>query len=222
MDSVLEMLALSFNAELLAVALAIAYVILAIRQSLWCWPAAAISASIYTVMFFSGRLYMESVLQIFYVLMAGYGYWSWRYRAAVRVSERRADKQGGGEETETPVVSDILQLQWQWHAKWILILSATSMLTAGVLKNFTDADMAYIDTFTTVFSFFATFLVARKVLENWLYWIVIDVVYIGLFWAKGFHATALLFAIYTIMAAIGYWRWRQSMQETRQPQAGYN
>lgn len=217
MDSVLELLALSSNAELLAVALAIAYVILAIRQSLWCWPAAAISASIYTVLFFTGRLYMESVLQIFYVLMAGYGYWSWRYRAAVRVGEQRA-----GAEGKTPVVSDILQLQWQWHAKWFVILSVLSLLIGTVLVRFTNADMAYLDTFTTVFSFFATFLVARKVLENWLYWIVIDVVYVGLFWAKGFHATALLFAIYTIMAAIGYWRWRQSMQEAPQPQAGYN
>ncbi len=195
MDRLLELLALSSPAELVAVCLAIAYVILAIRQSLWCWPAAAISASIYTVLFFTGRLYMESVLQIFYVIMAGYGYWSW-----VR----------GREHTHKTL--EISQLRWQWHAYWALALVAVSLVLGFTLNRYTNADMAYIDTLTTVFSFFATFLVARKVLENWLYWIVIDVVYIGLFWVKGYHATALLFVVYVIMAAIGYWRWRQDFQ----------
>lgn len=195
MDKLLELLALSSPAELVAVGLAIAYVILAIRQSLWCWPAAAISASIYTVLFFTGRLYMESALQIFYVIMAGYGYWSW--------------VQGKANAKATLPVS---QIRWQWHAYWALVLVAISLALGFTLNRYTNADMAYIDTLTTVFSFFATFLVARKVLENWLYWIVIDVVYVGLFWVKGYHATALLFVVYVIMAAIGYWRWRQDLQ----------
>ncbi|EGN75386.1 nicotinamide mononucleotide transporter PnuC [Idiomarina sp. A28L] len=195
MDNLLELLALSSPAELVAVCLAIVYVVLAIKQSLWCWPAAAISASIYTVLFFTGRLYMESVLQIFYVIMAGYGYWSW-----VRSREN------------TKNTLRISQLRWQWHAYWALVLVAVSLMLGFALNRYTNADMAYIDTLTTVFSFFATFLVARKVLENWLYWVVIDVVYIGLFWVKGYHATALLFVVYVIMAAIGYWRWRQDFQ----------
>ncbi|RUO18980.1 nicotinamide mononucleotide transporter [Aliidiomarina iranensis] len=203
MDRLLELLALSSPAELVAVSLAIAYVILAIRQSLWCWPAAAISASIYTVLFFTGRLYMESVLQVFYVIMAGYGYWSWvQGKATVEADEH-------GRRAQTLAIS---QLRWQWHAYWGIALLAISLLLGFTLNRYTNADMAYIDTLTTVFSFFATFLVARKVLENWLYWIVIDVVYIGLFWVKGYHATALLFVVYVIMAAIGYWRWRQDFQ----------
>lgn len=197
MDNILQLLALSSGAELVAVALAIVYVILAIRQSLWCWPAAAISASIYTVLFFTGKLYMESILQVFYVLMAGYGYWQWR------TLKDTAKQQSG---------SSIRRLSGLWHSKWLLLLTVLSMVLGTVLVWLTDADMPYLDTFTTVFSFFATFLVARKVLENWLYWVVIDVVYIGLFWSKGFYATALLFVVYTVMAAVGYWRWRQAWQ----------
>ena len=195
MDNILQLLALSSGVELVAVALAIAYVILAIRQSLWCWPAAAISASIYTVLFFTGKLYMESILQVFYVLMAGYGYWQWR------TLKNTAQQQSGG---------SIRRLSGLWHSKWLLMLTVLSMLLGTALMWLTDADMPYLDTFTTVFSFFATFLVARKLLENWLYWVVIDVVYIGLFWSKGFYATALLFVVYTVMAAIGYLRWRQA------------
>lgn len=202
MDKLLSLLALSSTAELIAVGLAIAYVILAIRQSLWCWPAAVISASIYTVLFFQGRLYMETLLQVFYVVMAVYGYWSWRYSRAAQSALAE----------QLPIRSK----PWQWHLQWGLILLPLSLAIAWLLQRYTNADFAYLDSITTVFSFFATFLVARKLLENWLYWIVIDLLYVGLFWFKGFHATAILFAVYTVMATVGYFKWRQALQNEQE------
>jgi nicotinamide mononucleotide transporter len=192
MSSLIEALQLSSGWELAAVALAVAYVVLAIRQSLWCWPAAILSAGIYTWLFADGRLYMESLLQLFYVIMAFYGLWQWR----------QGKRHGHG---PLPVSERPLR----WHISWIVGLLMVSLVVAFLLSTFTSADQVYLDTLTTVFSFFATFLVARKVLENWLYWIVIDAAYVVLFWSKGFVATALLFALYTLMAVIGYWRWRK-------------
>ncbi|RUO29347.1 nicotinamide mononucleotide transporter [Aliidiomarina sedimenti] len=201
-----ELLALTSQWELLAVLLAAAYVVLAIRQSLWCWPAAAISASIYTGLFIQGSLYMESALQLFYVVMAGYGFYSW-------VSHRRQHSGSG------PGIA-ITTMGWRTHLLWLTGLTLLSAMLAWLLSRYTDADMVWLDTPTTVFSLFATVLVARRVLENWLYWIVIDFAYVALFWSKGFYPTAVLFAVYTLMAFIGYWRWRQSYQAQQRTDAG--
>lgn len=194
MAAFLDALMLSSMWELLAVALAVAYLTLAIRQSLWCWPAAAIGAAIYTILFADARLYMESLLHAFYLVMAGYGFWQWK-------------RGGRGKTTELKVS----QLNWRWHFYSIIVLSLLSLGIVWLLTQYTDAEEVYLDTFTTVFSFFATFLVTKKILETWYYWLVIDSFYVFLFWSKGFYATALLFALYTVMVVVAFWRWRQDM-----------
>lgn len=192
------LLTLTSGWELLAVALAIAYVLLAIRQSLWCWPAAIGSASIYAVLFTSGQLYMESALQVFYVVMAIYGWLSWRR----------------GKAGQALLIST---RSWRWHLLWWVGLLALVVVLATIMERYTNADMARLDTLTTVFSLFATFLVARKVLENWLYWVVIDALYVMLFWSKGFYPTAILFAAYTVIALFGYLRWRRDWSRQKIP-----
>lgn len=196
MQQVIELLALTSGWELLAVLLAVAYVVLAIRQSLWCWPAAACSATIYTALFLNSGLLMESALQVFYVVMAGYGFWQWR-----RLARSQA--------VPASSAATIGTRPWRWHLRWLFALTGVTVVVALLLMQFTRADMIWLDTSTTVFSLFATFLVARKLLENWLYWIVIDLTYVGLFWVKGFYPTAILFAVYTVMACIGYLKWRR-------------
>ena len=196
MDKLVTLLALTSGWELLAVLLAAAYVVLAIRQSLWCWPAAAVSASIYTVLFLHSGLVMESALQLFYVLMAGYGFWQWS-----QLSRK------GGVGSNRPLA--ISTRPWRWHLAWIAALVVCTLLIGCLLALYSRAELVWLDTTTTVFSLFATFLVARKLLENWLYWIIIDLTYVGLFWYKGFYPTAILFAIYTVMACVGYVKWQQ-------------
>lgn len=204
MQVVLDILALTSGWELVAVALAIAYVLLAIQQSLWCWPAAALSASIYTALFVQSGLLMESLLQVFYIVMAGYGYWQWTHaRKAPKVDTQ----------THTSNTLPITTRSIAWHMRWLAALSLLSMVVAWLLAQYSRADMVWLDTPTTVFSLFATYLVARKVLENWLYWVAIDVCYVALFWLKGFYPTAILFAIYTVMAMIGYIKWRRDLSE---------
>ena len=209
MQWIIDLLALTSGWELLAVLLALVYVVFAIRQSLWCWPAAAISASIYTVLFVQGGLYMESLLQIFYVVMAGYGFYRWtQVQAPAQTASAPASLQA-----EPGIKAPIQVYGLNWHLKWIVGILGLTLLIGWLLSRYTQAELVWLDTPTTLFSLFATFLVARKALENWLYWIVIDLTYVALFWVKGFYPTAILFAIYTVMALVGYIKWKQDYQQ---------
>lgn len=195
MDSRLQQLLAQFQAmshwEYLAVVLAIAYLWLAMRQSLWCWPAAFISTLIYTLIFWNVALLSEALLQLYYLGMALYGFWLWRYHP--------------GHAQQLPIRS------WGWPRQLQLIASCSlaSLLLGWLMAHYTHADYPYLDAATTCFAIANTWLVARKVLENWLYWLVIDGVSIYLYLAKGLDLTAALFALYLLMVIIGYWRWRQ-------------
>ncbi|WP_419766943.1 nicotinamide riboside transporter PnuC [Arcobacter sp.] len=185
----------SFNVlttyEAIAMFLAIAYIFLAIRQSLWCWPAAFLSTLIYTILFFDVSLLMDSFLNAYYLIMAVYGWYSWKY--------------GGKEEQELEVVTyGVTQ-----NIKIIILLCAVSLVLGYIMTNYTTASFAYMDSFTTVFAIFATFLLAKKALENWIYWIVIDAVSIYIYIQKSLNLTALLFIIYTILAFIAYKNWKE-------------
>jgi len=179
--------------ELIAMLLSLAYVILAAKGSLWCWPAAFISTALYTVIFYDVLLLMDSALNGYYLLMAVYGYWQWSKHS----NSRQADN------------AEIAIVSWDisWHIK---ICTGLALLAVGLgylMANYTEAHFPYLDTFTTVFAVFATYLVANKVLENWLYWIVIDLVSIYLYIEKGLIPTTVLFVIFVIVACYGYAKW---------------
>ena len=181
--------------EIVAVAAAILYLLLAIRQNIWCWLFAAISTSIYVWLFVDAKLYMESVLNLFYLAMAGYGWYAWKH-----------GRPGG---------SDLPVSVWSLptHAIAIAGIAAISALNGWLLSSFSDAAFPYIDSATTWFAIWATFLVARKVLENWWYWLVIDVVSIFIYWSRGLELTSLLFVVYVIMIPFGLVAWTRSYRE---------
>jgi len=180
--------------EVAAVALAIAYLALAIAQSIWCWAAAFASTSIYLVLMFRARLYMESGLQIFYLGMAVYGWYHWRH--------------GPGPGNALSVT------RWAaaWHVRAIATVVALSICSGIVLDAYSNAALPYLDSFTTWGAVVATWMVARKILENWLYWFVIDSVSIYLYVSRGLHLTALLFAVYLVLIVIGYLSWRREIE----------
>lgn len=187
----LEQLSATSIWEWCAVVLAIAYVLLAMVENIWCWPAAFISTAIYSVLFFDVSLYMESLLNIYYLLMAIYGWYQWRFKTA-------------GEAIKPITVWSVKQ-----HLKITLTTVVLILLSAELLQLYTDQDFAYVDSFTTWFAVITTYMVAQKVLENWLYWIVIDSVSIYLYWQKGFVLTAVLFVGYLIIALVAWYRWKQ-------------
>jgi len=179
--------------ELIAMLLSLAYVILAAKGSLWCWPAAFISTALYTYIFYDVLLLMDSALNAYYLLMAVYGYWQW----SKHTNEREIKN----------VVLAVVSWDLTWHIKACLSLAVIASALGYVMANYTPAAFPYLDTFTTVYAVFATYLVAKKVLENWLYWIVIDLVSIYLYIEKDLVPTTVLFVIFVGVACYGYAKW---------------
>ena len=182
--------------EMVAVFLSVTYLLLAIKQNLWCWVAAFISTSIYTVLFFDASLLMDSALNVFYLVMAIYGWYSWKYGNGINKNEEL----------------EITTYGLNKNLKIIGTLIIVSLILGYIMANYTSADFAYLDTFTTVFAVFTTYTLTKKVLENWLYWIVIDSVSIYIYINKGFYLTAVLFAFYTVLAFVAYNNWKKEYE----------
>ena len=183
--------------EGLAVLLAIAYLLLAIRQNIWCWLAAICSSAIYCYLFFLGKLYMESALQIFYIAMAVYGWALWRVPR-------------GGQ----PAAVAVHRWPLVFHVVPIVLILLLTLASGALLAQLTSAASPYLDSFTTWGALVATWMVARKILENWHYWFLIDAVSIYLFISRDYQLTALLFAGYLVLIVLGYQTWRRDLVTT--------
>jgi nicotinamide mononucleotide transporter len=181
-------------AEWVAVALAFGYLLLAVRQNAWCWACAILSSGIFLVLFAEGGLVMQAVLQVFYIVMGVYGWWSWRH---------------GGEVHATLAVTC-----WsaRRHALGIGVLLVLTLANGWLVARSQGGLVPYVDAFVAWVSMLATWMVARKVLENWLYWIVVDSVAAALYWSQGFHATAALYVVYVLVAVRGYLAWRADLR----------
>jgi nicotinamide mononucleotide transporter len=165
---------------------------LAIPQLLSCWLAAFLSSCLYVWVLFGAHLYMESVLNGFYALMAIYGFWQWQHG------------KGGGTLAVT---------RWgiERHAAGAAGVLVFSMISAFFLRRFTAAAWPLVDSMVTWSSVFATFLVARKVYENWHWWLAIDSVSLCLYFNRRLYATMLLFAVYLVLIVIGMRQWRRTL-----------
>ena len=177
--------------ESIAVLFSVLYVILATKQNIWCWAAAGISVALYIYICFSAQLFPETGLQVFYLIMAFYGYYNW------------AKKE-----------QDLQITQWSAgkHLTLIIIGAIITFLMGFYFATYTSAKMPIVDSFTTVFSVIATYMVVKKILGNWLYWIVIDTVSVYLFYSRDLHLTSLLFIVYTIIAVFGYFSWMKKIK----------
>ena len=181
--------------ELAAFIFAVAYLVLAVRENSLCWYAAGISTLIFLFIFWDVKLYMESGLQIYYLAMAFYGWYQWRganrETASLRVSKWRAKQ----------------------HVIALALIATLTFISGSLLNSGTDANLPYLDSFTTWASVVTTFMVARKILENWFYWLVIDSVSIYLYLDRELYFTSLLFAIYIVIIFFGWFAWNRSYRQ---------
>ena len=188
--------------EVTAVIFAMAYLLLAVRENVLCWLFAFLSTAIYTVLFWDVSLLMESALNVYYMVMAVYGWHQWT--------------RGGTNGDELPhalAVRSMTGSQHVWVITAIVVLSAVS---GYLLGEHSSAAWPYVDSFTTWASVITTYLVARKYLQNWLYWIVIDAVSVPLYIDRGLNLTALLFVAYVVIAVVGYFKWRDHFRNNGQ------
>lgn len=171
----------------------VAGVWLAARQSVWTWPVSLVSVAMYVIVFYDARLYADMGLNAFYVVTSFYGWYVWLY--------------GGKGHTERKVghVGKLEMLV-------LLILGAAFTLGLGYfLENYTDADLSYTDSATTAVSLIGYWMMAKKQLENWIVWLVVDVVYVGVYTYKELYITAVLYFIFLILCIVGYLDWKKSL-----------
>ena len=192
--------------ELIAVVMSLLYVVLAAKGNIWCWPAALVSTVLYTAIFYDVYLWMDSLLQIYYLVMAVYGWYCWRNVHIDNISNKSTNK---AVSTQTFAIK-----VWtmQTHFYIVIFLSMVSYLVGWLMANYTPADFPYFDAATTVFAVFATYMVAKKILENWIYWVFIDFVSIYIYLEKGLTPTAVLFGLYVVLAGYGYYQWHKRYQ----------
>ena len=191
LNAALQALLAQSGWEWLAAALGIAYVVLAAKESIWCWPSAFFSTLIYTVLFWEGQLPMQAVLNAYYLLMAVYGFNVWRQH-----QNHKQDVQ-------------IHRKSWRFHFLYIGSGIAATFTIGFYLSQFPDYRLPFLDAFVMVFSVMTTVLMARKILENWLYWIMIDAAAIVLYWQTGFYVTIIMFLVYLVLAVYGYLNWQR-------------
>lgn len=177
--------------EWVAVVAGLAYVVLAARANIWCWPAGFIGTGASILLLWNVSLLMDSALNLFYLVMAVYGFWQWRH---------------GGERGAPLTIS-------RWHTTQHVLVALTvciiSLPLGYYLDHSTTAAWPYVDSATSIAAVIATIMVARKVLENWLYWIVIDVVSVWIYWERELYLYAFLFMLYSLIAVVGFFFWRR-------------
>ena len=172
----------------LAVIFNVLYVIFAAKQNRWCWVFGFIGVAILFIIYLEVRLYSDATLQVFYLVMAVYGWISWNDPKLSVKKVRRATVRE--------------------HFKWISI-GCMGALGLGYFWQHFGAALPYVDAFTTTFSIIATYMTAKKILENWWYWIVIDTICVGVYWIRDIPLIAILFFVYTLLAIYGYLTWKK-------------
>lgn len=180
--------------EIAAVILAIFYLVLAVKQNILCWICGIMSSILYFFIMHSASLYMEACLQIFYVFMGFYGWSQWKIAASNKL----------------PFVVNTWSKSRHFSA--ISLILILSFISALLLQSFSDAAFPFLDALVTWGAVVATYMVAKKLLENWIYWLVIDSISIVLFISRDLWPTAFLFSIYIVIIIIGYRSWRETFQ----------
>ncbi len=165
------------------------------RQNVWSWPLAIVSAVLYIFVFFQARFYAQMVLQGVYIIISIYGWYQWLY---------------GGAQHSALKVSRVTRAT-------ALVLAGIVVVGTGVVAYVlatytTHAAIPFWDALTTVMSLTAQWMLAKKILENWLVWIVADIIYVGMFVYQGLYLTAILYAGFWVLAILGFLAWRKSMR----------
>lgn len=178
--------------EVVAVIAGFLCVYFTIKENIWCWPTGLLQVTLYIFVFYQAKLYSDVILHVIYVAMNIYGWYFWLHGGRLRKEAR------------------ITRLLPAWLAACIAGSVAGTLLLGWFMASRTDAALPYADAFTTVFSLTAQWLLSRKKLENWYFWIAVDVVAIGVYFAKDLYLTGVLYIAFLIMATVGLLRWRSS------------
>lgn len=178
--------------EGIAAAFGVVSVFLSTRQNIWSWPTAIVNVALYTVVFYNGRLYGQMGLQTVYLVLSIYGWYQWLH--------------GGEQKTELRVSRASPRL-----LGILAGLNVVAWIALAALLRRTDAALPWLDALLTTTSLIAQWMMTRKILENWILWIAVDIVYVPMFLSQRLYATSLLYAAFLVLAVMGFVEWRRSI-----------
>ena len=166
---------------------------LTVRENIWCWPTGLVNVTLFIVVFHQAKLYADMGLQVVYVSLCLYGWYEWLH----------GGKQHGALEVSRTPHATLATLG--------LAGVASAALLGLTLRRTTDAALPFWDSGTTSFSLVAQWMTTRKWLENWIVWIAVDGVYVGMYLYKRLYLTALLYAGFLVLALLGLREWKKSL-----------
>lgn len=179
--------------ELVAVLFGIVSVYLSTRQNILSWPTAIVNVSLFFALFYRAGLYSDTGLQVVYFALSVYGWYEWLYGGAGRT---------------------VLAVSRTKRRTWVVLLGlgvVTWVVLSTITARLPGTALPRLDAATTTISLIAQWMMTRKLLENWLLWVGVDVVYVGMFIYKGLYLTAFNYAVYLVIAAFGYFAWKRSL-----------
>ncbi len=191
--------------ELAGTLFAIGYMLLSIRENVFLWLMGFLSSFIYLIIFYRSQLYANMALQFYYLFISVYGWFHW-------IGKKEASQ---AIETNLPTKSISVKSMLGYIS--LIFLTCLSIILLlhflPTMVGMADSDLMLADSFTTAAGIIATWMLARKILQNWLIWIVANSVSVLMYIYKGLHVTSLLYLLYLIMAVLAYFRWKKNMTE---------
>jgi nicotinamide mononucleotide transporter len=190
--------------EILGAITGLIYLYFSVNKIIWLWPFGIITSLLYSWVFYETRLFADMSLQLYYFFISIYGWHYW-----LRGNRRMLEEDEIHKTNELPVnriKPGVLYLS-------LALIVLLTIISGYFLKNYVSSSLPYWDAFTTSASVVATWMLARKLLENWLFWIVIDFVSMGMYIYKGLYPTAILFLVYSLIAILGYLNWKKDWKK---------
>ncbi|WP_413174916.1 nicotinamide riboside transporter PnuC [Anabaena azotica] len=183
--------------EIIAAIFGLVSVWLTVKENIWCWPTGLVMVFLYIFVFYEARLYSDVILQVIYIFLQIYGWYAWLY--------------GGKDDTPLSVT--------RISKQGILVWSGVALIgtfTLGYIMNvYTNAALPYPDASITILSLIAQWLMAKKILESWIIWIMVDAIALGVYTVKHLYPTTGLYTVFLVLAALGYKEWQKAYRNPR-------
>jgi nicotinamide mononucleotide transporter len=194
------------GAELLGTVTGLACVALTVRAHILCWPIGIVSCAAFAKLFFDIKLYADAILQLFFIATSVWGWWGWLH----------APREGAkGTSEPPPKVLPISRLSGRETAVQLGVTVSAILLTGWMFRSYTDAHLPFWDSTIAGLSVTAQILLVRKKLENWVLWIIVDVLSIGVYFYKKVYLTSALYAVFLVLASRGLYEWSREWKKER-------
>jgi len=164
-----------------------------IKQNIWCWYFGLLQVTLYCFVFFTSKLYSDMILHVIYIFLQVFGWYNWKY---------------GGTNKSTLRVTLLTNATF-----WIGLTIIATLLVGYMMQTRTDASYPYEDAFIMIASLVAQYLMIKKILQSWMFWIIVDVVAIVIYAYKDLYFTTVLYVLFLVMAIIGYLEWKKAYNE---------